>query len=60
MNAYKSIGERADSMLGRHFYQSGIGFGRVIRVELVWANVAHLTIQLRNGALISPLRATTI
>jgi len=59
-NPYETIGERAAKMIGRHWYQHGIGFGRVVKVDLIWANVAHLTIRLRDGRLVCPSKATTI
>ena len=53
MIEYRTVGERASAMIGHQWYSPGIGFGRIENVTLVWANVAHLTIRLRNGSLVS-------
>jgi len=57
---YRTIGERATNMIGHHWYGYGVGFGRVVACDLIWANVAHLTIRLHDGRLVCPIKATTI
>jgi hypothetical protein len=60
MKGYTPVYDAAAKMIGRHFYQNGVGFGRVVQVDLIWAHVARLTIRLNNGNLVCPVKPITI
>ena len=55
-----TAGEAARAMIGRHFYRARIGFGRVVRCDLVWGNYAHLTVRLTDGRLVCPVKGITV
>lgn len=58
-HSYKTIGERAEGLIGRKIYRNRL-YGRIVRVDLVWGNFARLTLKLTDGTFVCLVNPVSI